>query len=418
MLRRGRLFLVGLAGIALAASQAGTTQAAPPSNAPGKVPTKAPVIEAAGALDGQWIVVLKQDATAQERRALMAVARGGGAREMSEYRLTLNGFAGRMSDKVVQRLRGHRAVEFIEADQSISAAATQTDPYWNLDRIDQRTLPLSGDYTYDETGAGVRAYVVDSGVRLDHQEFSGRMLPGYDFVDGDTDANDCAWTGDPETSGTGHGTHVAGSIGGTTFGVAKSVSIVPVRVLGCDGTGTGTDFLDAVEWVSVNKPAGTPAVANASLTFRAHVPAVERALERSISHGIPWVIAAGNDNLDACDQSAGSRVGRAIVVGATNSQDAEAGFSNHGRCVDLYAPGVQIASAFIHSAALGTGIHMQGTSMAAPHVAGAVALYLQANPTATPARVKGVLVNQSTKDVLTGLGAGSPNRLLYTGFLN
>jgi subtilisin family serine protease len=196
MRRRGQWVAAALVA-AMAAVPMATSQAAPagpdqPSRS--ATPGKAAVLKEPGALPGQWIVVLKEGTSDKTRRTLMNIARSGGASALSQYRLTVNGFAGTMSDKVVQRLRTQKAVEFIEADQVVQAAGVQNPGWWNTDRIDQRALPLSGTYNYDETGTGVRAYVVDSGVRLDHVEFTGRILPGYDFLDGDTDANDCDYS--------------------------------------------------------------------------------------------------------------------------------------------------------------------------------------------------------------------------------
>lgn len=419
MLRRGRMLAVGVAG-ALVAMSAGAAQAAPQdtTSAQTKVQDQgvrkavkakrakpARIIKADGALRNRWIVVLKKGTKKKVRKNLMRLSRRTGAKRLSEYRLTLNGFAGRMSTRTVKRLSRNPRVAFIEADQVVRKAATQANPTWGLDRIDQANLPLDNSYTYQETGAGVRVYVVDSGVRGEHSEFNGRMLQGRDTLDGDNDTSDC----------NGHGTHVAGTIAGSTYGVAKGASIVPMRVLGCDGRGSGQAFLDAAEWIAVNNPEGTPAVANASLSFGQYFLAVERAVERSISSGVTWVVAAGNEDVDACDVSAGSRVDRAIVVGATDNTDTRAEFSNHGPCVDVYAPGVDIESAWY------TGNNdvntISGTSMAAPHVAGVAALYLEQNPSATPTRAKGVIVNNSTKDVVKD-PKGAPNRLLYMGFLN
>jgi subtilisin family serine protease len=268
---------------------------------------------------------------------------------------------------------------------------------WNLDRVDQESLPLSGTFSFPaDAGSGATVYVVDTGVRLTHREFAGRAKSGYDFVDDDADASDC----------NGHGTHVAGTVAGATFGVAKRAQVVAVRVLDCDGEGTNSQVIAGIDWVT--KHAVKPAVANLSLGGDVS-QAIDAAVRRSIAAGITYAVAAGNDDVDACTASP-ARVPDAITVGATDRTDKRASFSNHGRCLDLFAPGAGIRSAS-YSGDRSTEI-LDGTSMATPHVAGAIALYLAEHRTATPAQVRAALLKAATANELTYTGAGSPNRLL------
>ncbi|HET9517897.1 MAG TPA: S8 family serine peptidase, partial [Actinoplanes sp.] len=271
-------------------------------------------------------------------------------------------------------------------------------PVWGLDRIDQRSLPLSSSYE-SRSAAAVTAYVLDTGVRVGHAEFGGRARNGWDFIDADAVANDCH----------GHGTHVAGTIGGATYGVAKDVEIVGVRVLDCHGSGSYSQIIAGVDWVTTH--AVLPAVANVSLGGPGD-RALDEAVQRSIAAGVTYAVAAGNDDTQACNDSPG-RTPAAITVGATDSTDRRAWFSNYGRCVDIFAPGVRITSAR-HTSTTATTV-MSGTSMAAPHVAGAAALVLAAAPTSTPAQVRDALVAQATAGTVAARGAGSPNLLLYTG---
>jgi subtilisin family serine protease len=281
----------------------------------------------------------------------------------------------------------------------ITLDATQSNATWGLDRLDQRARPLSTTYTYESTGAGVTAYIIDTGIRFAHTEFGGRATSGYDAVDGGA-ADDC----------NGHGTHVAGTVGGTTYGVAKAVSLVGVRVLNCAGSGTTSGVIAGINWVTTNHLAGTPAVANMSLGGGASA-SLDTAVNASIADGVVYGVAAGNETANACNGSP-SRVPSAITVGATTSSDARASFSNYGTCVDLFAPGQGITSAWSTSNTATNTI--SGTSMATPHVVGAAARFLQGSRGSTPQQVRDALVADATANVVTNPGTGSPNRLLYS----
>jgi subtilisin family serine protease len=245
----------------------------------------------------------------------------------------------------------------------------------------------------------VSAYIIDTGIRFSHTQFGGRAVSGYDAVDGGS-ADDC----------NGHGTHVAGTVGSSTYGVAKSVRLVGVRVLNCQGSGTNSGVIAGVDWVTQNHAAGQPAVANMSLGGGAST-ALDNAVNNSINDGVTYAIAAGNSNANACNYSP-ARVAAAVTVGSTTSSDARSSFSNYGTCLDLFAPGSSITSTW-HTSNTATNT-ISGTSMATPHVAGVGALYLQGNPAASPATVRNAIVNTATSGVLTGVGSGSPNRLLYS----
>jgi len=280
----------------------------------------------------------------------------------------------------------------------ITIDATQSPANWGLDRIDQRALPLSNSYTYNYTGAGVTAYIIDTGILFGHTEFGGRAVSGWDFVNNDADASDC----------NGHGTHVAGTVGGSTYGVAKGVSLVAVRVLDCAGSGTTAGVIAGINWVTNQHTTGK-AVANMSLGGAASTT-LDTAVKASIADGVVYAVAAGNNNRDACKFSP-ARVPEAITVGATTNTDTRASYSNYGACLDLFAPGSSITSAWYTSTtALNT---ISGTSMATPHAAGVAALYLQGH-TATPAQVRDALVAASTLGVVINEGLNSPDRLLFS----
>ncbi|MEJ3744376.1 S8 family peptidase [Actinomycetes bacterium KLBMP 9797] len=317
---------------------------------------------------------------------------------------TVRGFSATMSERSARRVAADPAVAYVQPNVIHRVSATQTNPpSYGLDRIDQRNRPLSSSYTYNTTASNVRAYIVDTGIHTTHADFGGRASSGFDAIDGGA-ADDCH----------GHGTHVAGTVGGTAYGVAKEVRLVAVRVLDCDGSGTTEQVVAGIEWVTAN--AQEPAVANMSLGGGAD-PALDEAVQDSIASGVSYAIAAGNGflglfALDACTQSP-ARVPTAITVSATNNTDQKASWANRGSCVDIFAPGINITSTWnTNNTATNT---ISGTSMATPHVAGAAALYLANNPTATAAQVHAAIVDNATNGVVTSPGTGSPNRLLYTG---
>ncbi len=320
---------------------------------------------------------------------------------LENYKATVRGFHARMSETQAARLAADPAVEYVEQDAVIEAAATQPGVTWGLDRIDQHVRTLDRKYTY-RSAKDVTAYVIDTGIRTSHKDFGGRATSGWDFVDGDKTADDC----------NGHGTHVAGTIGGATYGVAKDVKLVGVKVLDCDGSGSYSDFIAGIDWVTAH--AKLPAVANMSIGGPKD-KALDDAVNRSIAKGITFAVAAGNDNRNACKFSP-SDTSNAITVGAVDSGDKRASFSNYGACLDIFAPGVNIKSASNESNT-GTAV-MSGTSMASPHVAGAAALVLGAHPAWTPQQVRDDLVAHADSGLVRSPGVGSPNRTLFTGYLN
>jgi serine protease len=358
---------------------------------------------------GQYIVVLKPEMARmagesgpapQIANLARSMASRHGAELQRSFSHVLRGFVVRASEKALVSLLEDPAVAYVEEDGRVQASATQNGATWGIDRTDQRDLPLSTTYTYNTTATNVHAYIVDTGVLLNHAEFSGRMGNGYDAVTSGGSANDC----------NGHGTHVAGTVGGTTYGIAKGVTIHPVRVLGCNGSGTNSGVIAGMDWVAGNHV--KPAVANMSLGGGAS-QATDDAIGRMTNAGVTVAVAAGNDNSNACNYSP-ARAPSAITVGSTTSTDARSSFSNYGTCLDIFGPGSSITSAWYTSSTATNTI--SGTSMASPHVAGVAALYLAANPTATPSQVTTALINASTPNKVTGAQTGSPNRLLHSFF--
>lgn len=364
--------------------------------------TKAPLLDqSAGAkfIDNNYIVVFKNivsnvDAEVDEISQKLNVV------SKYRYKHAIKGFAGALPLAVVDALRNDPRVAYIEQDQEMHFVATQTNPpSWGLDRIDQRSLPLDASYTYNQTGAGVDAYIIDCGILLTHNEFGGRAVTGVDEIT----------PGGTATDGNGHGTHVAGTVGGSTYGVAKGVKLIAVRVLDNNGSGSNAGVIAGVDWVTGNHTTN-PAVANMSLGGGVST-ALDDAVRRSITDGVTYCIAAGNSSADASNFSP-ARVGEAVTVGATDINDGFASFSNFGSVVDISAPGVNITSAWIPNNTSTNTI--SGTSMATPHTTGAAALYLQANPTATPAQVQSALKSNGTSNVISGVPAGTVNLLLYS----
>ncbi len=346
-----------------------------------------------------FIVVLK-DSVGRASPVAAEHALRYGAEVQHVYEHALKGYAASIAEGSLGAVAADGRVAYIERDAEMTASTTQAGATWGLDRIDQRSLPLSGTFTYTSTGAGVKAYIIDTGIRASHNEFGGRVVQGTDTVDGGP-ADDCH----------GHGTHVAGTVGGATYGVAKNVTLVAVRVLNCSGSGTTAGVIAGVDWVTGNHASGQPAVANMSLGG-SRSNSLDTAVRNSIADGVSYAIATGNSNRDACRFSP-ARVTEAMTIGATGQTDARASFSNVGNCVDWFAPGVSITSAWSSSDSATNTI--SGTSMATPHTAGVAALYLQTSPGASPATVRTALYDLTTKSIVTSARTAN-NHLLFTNF--
>jgi subtilisin family serine protease len=375
-----------------------------PAQAQAQARTQAQVIAAAAnPVPDSYIVVFKDTPNLRvkgvpQRSAELAAQQGGQLRHV--YQRALRGFSVQATAEQAARIAASPDVAYVEQDQVVQLDTDQVNPpSWGLDRIDQRNLPLNNLYSYATTATNVHAYIIDTGILTTHTDFGGRASSGFDFVDNDSNATDC----------NGHGTHVSGTVGGSTYGVAKGVSLVGVRVLNCSGSGTNAGVIAGIDWVTAN--AIKPAVANMSLGGSAST-AVDTAVTNSINSGVVYGIAAGNSNANACNFSP-ARTPAAITVGATTITDARASFSNFGTCLDIFAPGQDITSDWFSSTTATNTI--SGTSMATPHVVGAAALYLATHPTATPAQVRDALVAAGTTGVVAGAGTGSPNVLLFTG---
>jgi subtilisin family serine protease len=367
-------------------------------------PAKLRRVRADKRIANQYIVVLKDDVADVETEAVRLSRNFGGDRNGGyTYKHAIKGFSVRLSEERAARLADDPRVAFVEEDGMASATATQANATWGLDRIDQRSRLLDGNYTYNRTGTGVKVYIIDSGIRASHVDFGGRVIPGFSaFLGGSTDDFN------------GHGTHVAATVGGSQWGVAKNVTLVTVRVLDSALMAPNAAIVAGVDYVTGDHQPGQPAVANMSLiTFST---AVDNAVTRSILDGVTYAVAAGNDNADACAYSP-ARVQGALTVGATDITDTRSQFagtsaSNLGSCLDIFAPGTNIQSAW-NGNNTDSNV-LSGTSMASPHVAGVAALYLESNPGASPATVAAAITNGATQNVVRNAGSGSPNRLLYS----
>lgn len=356
--------------------------------------------QAKGIIKNQYIVILNKDAGPSKDFA-QNIAKQHAGKVLQSYDTVLKGFAIYLPDTAgaafIEAMKKNPHVLSVESDTIVNIdATTQSNPDWGLDRIDQKALPLNSTYSYLQTGSGTTAYIVDTGILSSHQEFSGRVLSGYTAISDGNGTTDC----------NGHGTHVAGTVGGTTYGVAKNVNLVPIRILGCDGSGASSNVIAGLDWILKNGK--KPAVVNISLGG-ATSSSLDSAVENLYNNGYVMVVAAGNSNTDACTSSP-ARVSKAITVAATDNTDTRASYSNYGSCVDIFAPGSQINSSWIGSNTA-TKI-LNGTSMATPHVAGVVAEMLQSTPTASPQTISTNLLNQASSNVVKN-PSGSPNRLLY-----
>ena len=392
-----------MAGVLAACAEVPTTSS--PEASSGLAPQDAPAYSAgveAQQIPGRFIITLREGVNAA------AVAREHGVQPDFVYTAALNGFAGSMADAARSGLlRDFRVVRVEQDGVATTQETLQNGATWGLDRIDQTNLPLNGTFGYTNDGSGVTAYILDTGIRPTHTQFGGRVVAGYTSINDKRGTSDC----------NGHGTHVSGTVGGATYGVAKAVTLVPVRVLDCRGSGSWSGIIAGIDWVVANHQQGEPAVANMSLGGGAS-SSVDEAVQRMINDGVTTGVSAGNGDrfgrpLLACNQSP-ARLPAALTIGATTNTDAKTSWSNYGTCVDLFAPGASITSAWYNNDTATNTI--SGTSMSTPHVVGVAALYLQSNRTASPSAVASAIIGSATPNKVTGAGTGSPNLLLFSNY--
>ena len=398
--KRRRAIALTSAGLLAVGAFAVTTSSAlaDPANSDENPTAEVLGIEHPEKIDGKYLVSLSSELSTTNLGHLLEDYDATVTSEWGSF----NAFATELTYAEAQQLAADPLVEYVQQDAVVETQeeGTQTDPpSWGLDRIDQVDLPLDDEFTYANTASDVTIHVLDTGVNLNHNEFDGRLVEGFDAIDEGGDADDCQ----------GHGTHVAGTAAGTEFGVAKEAKIAPIRVLDCGGTGSYEGIIEGINWVTEN--AEGPTVANMSLGGPSD-QAVDDAVSAAIDSGVTVIAASGNDATDACNYSPAS-VESAITVNNSNIDDGQSNTSNYGSCTDLYAPGSDITSAWIDGD--DAEYTDSGTSMAAPHVAGAAAIYLQENPEATPAEVKDHLLETATEDAITNPGPDTPNLLLFHG---